>query len=225
MTYADKIKSILSPLERTAFKRLSTPQKIQDYLDSLPINFELSGETYFSATRVLKEKTAHCLEGAVLAAAALAFHGQKPLLLDLLTGSHDESHVVTLFKQNGYWGAISKTNHSVLRWRDPVYRDVRELAVSYFHEYFSWKNGRKSLIGYSVPLDLRRFKMESWITAEEDLFWLVEALDSARHFPLVPKKNSRALRKASKTEIKAISEIVEWKEPENWKGYSGKDAM
>lgn len=223
MTYAQKIRALLSPAEQALFKKLSTPKKIQDYLDSLPINFELSGETYFSATRVMREKTAHCLEGAVLAAAALAYHGHKPLLLDLCTIPEDESHVVTLFHANGYWGALSKTNHAVLRSRDPIYRDVRELAASYFHEYFFWKNGRKSLKTYAV-IDMRKFRPAEWVTADKDLFWLVEKIDGARHFPLVPRKNVRLLRKASKVEIKAVSDILEWPEPKNWKGYSGKDS-
>lgn len=222
MTYAQKIRALLSPFELRLFTKLSTPQKIQDYLDSLPINFELSGETYFSATRVLKEKTAHCLEGAVLAAAVLAFHGEKPLLLDFRTTNDDEDHVVALFRQNGYWGAISKTNHAVLRSRDPVYRNLRELAISYFHEYFLFKNGKKTLREYSMPIDLRRFEPATWVTAQDHLFWLAEAVDDSRHFPLVAKKNVRLLRNATSTEIKAGS-TVEWPEPKNWKGYSGKE--
>lgn len=223
MTYAQKIRALLSPAELALFKKLSTPQKIQDYLDTLPINFELSGETYFSATRVLKEKTAHCLEGAVLAAAVLAFHGNTPLLLDLRTNDHDEDHVVALFRQNGFLGAISKTNHAVLRYRDPIYRDVRELVASYFHEYFSWKTGKKTLIAYSAPFDLSRFKPEKWVTSDKDLFWLAKAIDDSLHFPLVPSKNKRVLRKASNVEIQTVSDIVEWQEPRNWKGYSGED--
>ncbi len=222
MTYAQKIRALLSPAEQALFKKLSTPQKIQDYLDTLPINFELSGETYFSATRVLKEKTAHCLEGAVLAAAALAYHGQKPLLLDFRTTDDDEDHVVALFRQHGYWGAISKTNHAVLRSRDPVYRNVRELAISYFHEYFLFKNGEKTLREYSTPIDLRRFEPATWVTAQDHLFWLAEAIDDSRHFPLIHKKNRNLLRNASRIEIQAGS-TVEWSEPKNWKGYSGKD--
>src|SRR3989344_7563100 len=134
MAYARRIRKVLTPPEILVFKKLRTPQKIQDYLDALPINFEDSGETYRSPRRLLGAKEAHCLEGALFAAAVLAYHGQKPLLLDLRTTPRDEDHVVALFRQNGRWGAISKTNHAVLRYRDPVYKDVRELAMSYFHE-------------------------------------------------------------------------------------------
>lgn len=211
MPDAVRMQEILSSAERKILKRLSTPQKIQDYLDTLPFNFEAEGETYMSPRRVLRDKTAHCLEGALFAASALAYHGARPLLMDLKTTSGDDDHVVTLFKQNGYWGAISKTNHAVLRWRDPIYKTMRELALSYFHEYFL-KTGRKTLHSYSAPFDLSKFAPEKWVTAEKDLDWLVERLDNSKHFPIVPKKNARLIRKASDVEIRT-GEIVEWKVP------------
>ncbi|HCM43946.1 MAG: hypothetical protein UY59_C0009G0010 [Candidatus Kaiserbacteria bacterium GW2011_GWA1_50_28] len=212
MQYADRLRAILTPPERRVFESLNTPQKIQDYLDTLSMNFEIQGETYMSPRMVLREKTAHCFEGALLAAAALMYNGHSPLLLDLQTIASDEDHVITLFQHNGYWGAISKTNHTMLRWRDPVYKTIRELAMSYFHEYVMWDDGRKSLLAYSKPFDLRRFAPERWVTSEENLLWLAEKLDNSRHFPIVPKKNARLLRSASKIELKAMR-IVEWKEP------------
>ncbi len=209
MRYADRIKLILTTKERALFKRLSTPIKIQDYLDTLPINFEVTGETYLSPRLVLQRKTAHCMEGALLAAAALAYHGAKPQLLDLQTAAEDDDHVVALFQQGGRWGAISKTNHAILRYRDPVYASVRELALSYFHEYFLEENGKKTLRAYSAPFDLSRFAPEKWMTATEDLDWLAGELDWSRHFPIVSKKVLRALRPASKVERRAIS-LTEW---------------
>ncbi len=207
--YTELKKSILTPFERRVFEKLSTPQKIQTYLDTLPINFEPKDETYMSPRRVIRAKTAHCFEGALFAAACLAYHGQKPLLLDFRTIPADEDHVVALFKQNGYWGAISKTNHAILRYREPVYESVRELAMSYFHEYLMW-DGRKSLRAYSKPFDLSKFASEKWVIADEELFWLVEALDNTRHFPTVPQKNLRLLRKAYDVELRAMK-ITEWK--------------
>ena len=208
MMYADKIKKALTPLERQLFSRLNTPQKIQDYLDSLPINFETSGETYMSPRRTIEAGAAHCFEGALLAAAILAYHGQKPLILDLKTAPIDQDHVVALFKQNGYWGAISKTNHAVLRYRDPIYKTVRELALSYFHEYFM-KDGRKTLRTYSAPFDLSYRPLTSWLTAEEELFDLVQELDGSPHFPLVPKENLKLLRRATDFEVDTV-EAAEW---------------
>ncbi|OGG51037.1 hypothetical protein A2763_04165 [Candidatus Kaiserbacteria bacterium RIFCSPHIGHO2_01_FULL_54_36] len=210
--YAERIKALLSPAERKIIARLTTPQKIQDYLDTLPVNFELRGETYMSPRRTIKQRTAHCFEGALLAAAALAYHGQKPLLMDLQTTPSDEDHVVALFEQNGRWGAISKTNHSILRYRDAVYLSPRELAMSYFHEYIEWKSAKKSLRGYSAPFDLSRYAPKRWVTAEEELEWLVEALDSSRHFPIALEKNLRQLRRASKIELKTL-DLAEWSKP------------
>lgn len=126
----------LTKHEETLLRKLKTPALIQDYLDRLPINFESEGDTHYSPRVVLRKKTAHCIEGALLAATALWLQGKAPLLLDLKTKQHDDEHVVALFKDGTYWGAISKTNHGVLRYRDPIYKTVRELALSYYHEYF-----------------------------------------------------------------------------------------
>ncbi|MEK9160421.1 MAG: hypothetical protein AAB440_00065 [Patescibacteria group bacterium] len=199
----------LTPREIVTLRALSTPQKIQDYLDRLPINFEKNGETLMSPRRVLRERTAHCMEGALLAAVALWVHGEKPLLLDLKTDPEDDEHVVALFQVNGYWGAISKTNHVTLRYRDPVYKSVRELAMSYFHEYFLNTNGKKTLRSFSRPYNLQRLGT-SWITAEENLWHIAKDLDRIPHFPTVPSKNRRRIRAASAIERRA-GKLTEWK--------------
>ena len=200
----------LSKEELAVLKKLSTPQKIQDYLDALPQNHEKDGDTYFSPRRVLREQKAHCIEGAMLAAVALWLQGERPLLLDLKTFNIeiDADHVVALYKKNGYWGAISKTNHAVLRYRDPIYKTVRELALSYFHEYFLVTNGEKTLRSYSRPVSLKKFGTK-WITAEQDLSHIAEALDAAKHFSLIPKGYEQHLRPASLVERRAGS-IPEW---------------
>jgi hypothetical protein len=201
---------VLSPGETKALRRLNSPRKIQDFLDSLAINMEHDARTYMSPRRVLATGQAHCVEGAMLAAAALALHGERPLLLDFQAAYDDEDHVVALFRQNGHWGAISKTNHPGLRYRDPIHHSVRGLAASYFHEYYLW-DGRKSLRFFSRPFDLSRYTPESWITARDDLDWLVHALDSSAHSPIIPRGNLRRLRPASAFEIQA-SAAVEWSE-------------
>jgi len=216
--YRDLLKKILTPAERKIFAKLTTPQKIQDYLDTLPINFELSGETYMSPRRVMRTKTAHCFEGALFAAAALAYHGQEPLLMDFQTVPEDEDHVVAIFQRSGRWGAISKTNHAILRYRDPVYGSPRELAMSFFHEYLEW-NGKKSLRNYSKPYDLSQFAPEKWVTEEEDLVWLVDVLDESKHFPIAPKKNLKLLRRAAPVELRAMK-TTEWS-----RGREGKRQM
>jgi len=199
----------LSKEELKTLKKLSTPIKIQDFLDSLPQNHEKKGETYMSPRLVLQERTAHCFEGALLAAAALWLQGERPLLLDLKVIRPDVDHVVALYKRNGYWGAISKTNHATLRFRDPVYRTIRELVLSYFHEYFLDTTGVKTLRSYSNPFDLRRFGVE-WVTGEKSMHYLAQAIDDSRHFSILPKQNEKYIRKADKMERKAGS-LREWK--------------
>ena len=199
----------LTPQETAVFKKLSTSQKIQDFLTALPVNFEKKGGTHYSPRRVLREKKAHCIEGAMFAAAALWFHGQEPLLMDFTTADDDEDHVIAPFRQNGYWGAISKTNHAILRYRDPVYRTPRELALSYFHEYYMFEDGRKTLVSYSLPMNLKRFG-KRWVTEEEDLFHMDDALNAMRHLSIVPKTNKRLLRRADPIERK-VGKIAEWR--------------
>ena len=201
----------LTKSEAAVFRRLRTPEKIQDFLDQLPINFETTGRTYFSPRRVLREGRAHCLEGALLAAAALWRGGGPPLLLDLETTLADEPHVVALFRRGGHWGAISKTNHASLRYRDPIYRTVRELALSYFHEYFVNRTGAKVLRRYSRPFNLRRFGA-GWVTAEENLDYLVEALAASPHYSLLPPGGASRLRPASALERRA-GELTDWPLP------------
>lgn len=199
----------LTPEEEKLFKKLTTPAKIQDYLNSISYNFEKKGETCMSPRRVVNTKCAHCIEGAYLAAAILWYHGEKPLLLDLRSTKHDFDHVVALFKQNGYWGAISKTNHAVLRYREPIYKTIRELALSYFHEYFL-DDGTKTMRDYSAPFSLKQFG-QSWITANEDLWEIGAALDDSTHFPILPPQmKPQKLRKADPVEI-AAGKLVEYR--------------
>lgn len=197
----------LTVSELKTLKKLNSPHKIQDFLDTLMFNFEHSGETYMSPRRVLWEGKAHCLEGALLAALALWLSGEKPLLLDL-KAPHDIDHVVTLYKRNGLWGAISKTNHAALRYRDPIYKTVRELAISYFHEYFINETGKRTLRQFSKPFNLKKLGID-WITSEEELWNIPHALDDIKHFDLFPKETEKFIRRADKVEIRAGT-VVEW---------------
>lgn len=188
---------------------LETPIRIQDFLDTVPCNLEKTGQTYRSPRRSLRDGKMHCLEGALVAAVALWIHGRPPLLLDLKTDD-DVDHVVALYRVGRCWGAISKTNHATLRFRDPVYRTLRELALSYFHEYFDDRTGRKLLTSASArAFDLRRHG-EGWVTAEEDLHAIAEALDEAAHVRLVPRASAAHLREADAMERKA-GRLLEWR--------------
>lgn len=198
----------LTPADKKILSRLNTPHKIQDFLDALPQNHEKNGETCMSPHQVLKERKAHCIEGAMLAAVALWLHGEKPLIMSLKVARGDDDHIIALYKKNGHWGAISKTNHAVLRFRDPVYRTPRELALSYFNEYFLTKNGKKTMRGYSQPINLKRFGTK-WVNAEEDLWDIGNTIFNMPHIPIVPKGNEKHLRKAHTVERTAAS-IKEW---------------
>lgn len=198
----------LSDKDYRTLRALNTPQKIQDFLDTLPINHEKQGETCLSPRSVLSEKKAHCLEGALLAAVALWIHGEKPLVMNFKTTPNDEDHAVTLFRRNGLWGALSKTNHAMLRYRDPAYRSIRELAMSYFHEYYMLEDGKKTLRAYSTPVNVKRFGT-AWITAEENIWTVADALADAPHTPLLTPTALRALRPATRFERTAFR-AVEW---------------
>ncbi|HTW97091.1 MAG TPA: hypothetical protein VMD74_05555 [Candidatus Methylomirabilis sp.] len=199
----------LNENELAVFKKLTTPVKIQDFLDKMPRNCEKNGDTVLSPRRVLREKKMHCIEGALLAATALWLHGRSPLVMDFQATDDDDDHVIALYKINGYWGAISKTNHVGLRWRDPVYRTPRELALSYFHEYLHERTHRKTLLSYSGPINLKKFGIK-WITAEKNLFFLAQKINDARHFPVAPRRNLNLVRPADKMERRA-NRLVEWK--------------
>jgi len=203
--------SSLTEEEKTLLRSFKTPHKVQDFLCTIPMNHEPEGDTCLSPRRVLRERRAHCIEGAMLAAAALRLQGFPPLLLDLTASDTDFDHVIALFKINECWGAISKTNHAVLRYREPVYRTLRELAMSYFHEYFL-DDGRKTLRSYSLPCNLARFDDRRWFTDEKDVWYIPEFLGVVRHFPLLEQTHIRRLRRAEAIE-RNVGKIIEWPDP------------
>ena len=209
--YRNALRALLTPAETRLFKRLDTPQKIQDFLDKVPANFELDGDTVLSPRRLLKARLAHCAEAALFGAAVLAFHGKRVWLMDLRALPSDQDHIVTLFKERGLWGAISKTNHAILRWRDPIYKSARELAMSYAHEY-CLPGGKKSMLEYSRPFSLAGFAPERWVTADDDLHWLMDKLDEAPHVPVAPPAAMRRRRRSPKVELLAQL-VLEWPDP------------
>ena len=194
--------------EKALLKKLNTPAKVQDFLNRMPFNFEKKGETLTSPLFSLRYKRAHCLEGALLGAYILSRHGFRPCLLHLKATEGDFDHVVAPFKIGGFWGALSKTNHAVLRYREPVYKNIRELAMSYFHEYFL-DSGRKTLRKYSALLNLNSFE-KGWEILKGDLWGIDEELDKIKHYNITPRVTLGKLRKADQIEIQA-GKIVEYK--------------
>lgn len=152
--------ALLTPAERRLIAGLTSPPAIQTWLETLRYSPD---DFYRSPLRVLRDRTAHCFDGALFAAAALRRLGHRPLLLDLMTNGRDDEHMLALFRDGRCWGAIAKSNTTGLRYRDPVYRSVRELAMSYFAQYFNVAR-EKTLRGYTGPLDLRAFDRYHWLT-------------------------------------------------------------
>jgi hypothetical protein len=200
----------LTRAEFAVLRRLNTPRKIQAFLHDLKQNFEPDGDTCRPVREVLRTRTAHCIEGAMLAAAALWVHGKPPLLLDL-RATRDFDHVVALFRRNGCWGAISKTNGVFLRWRDPVYRTLRELAMSYFHEYCN-RRDHKTLREYSVPYDLRRADPAVWSSGEKHAWEVAETLDDLRHFGLVSRRQLKEVTRRDAFEREA-GKLQQYRKP------------
>ncbi|PYJ85219.1 MAG: hypothetical protein DME70_09925 [Verrucomicrobia bacterium] len=171
-----------TPAELRKLRALKTPDGIQRFLDDLP--YHLAG-TAWSPRKVLREKTAHCLEGATFAAAALRTLGFPPLILDL-EADQDTDHVLAVFKMRGHWGAIAKSNFAGCRYREPVYRTLRELALSYFNIYFNLR-GERTLRRYSRPVNLARFDGQCWMTSEKDIWFVAEYLVDIPHRPLLKR--------------------------------------
>lgn len=189
------------------YQKYKKPWQIQDFLNTIPLNFT---DTYSSPKKVIEQNKAQCVEGALLAASILKFHGHKPLIMDLRAKDPDVDHVVAVFEMNGYFGSIGKTNHVVLRYRDPVYKNPRELALSFFHEYFL-DSGKKTMYDYSNFFDLTRFNKTNWETSDEELEDIIDALDSSKHNPIVLPWQRKILRKADPLEIEA-GKLVDYKQ-------------
>jgi hypothetical protein len=173
-------------------ERLDTPPKVQAFLNGIPINHEFGGETVLPVREVLRQKRAHCIEGAFFAACAFWVHGHPPLVMHLDCDLSDYPHVIALFRQRGHWGAVSKTNGVALRYRDPIYRSLRELAMSYMHEY-SNKRHRKTLRSYSAAFDMRRLAPQLWVTSEGQCWEAHDRLAALRHYPLITRQQEKLL--------------------------------
>ena len=188
----------LSPRDLRTLRALKTPVRIQKFLDALTYQY---ADTAWSPQRALRERKGHCLEGALLAAAALRINGHPPLLMDL-EAVHDDDHVIALYRERGLWGGIAKSNFSGLRFRAPIYRTLRELALSYFENYYNLR-GERSLRNFSGAVDLARLDGQNWMTSEEDVWCVAELLIAARHYPLFPEKVARALPRLDRRSFEA----------------------
>jgi len=178
---------------RELLKPLASPFRIQEFLDSIPYN---TTERTLSPLLVMKKRMAHCMDGGLLAAAALRNLGFPPLIIDL-SAENDDDHIIAVFREGNCWGAIAKSNTTVLRFREPVYRSLRELAMSYFDLYYNM-NSQKTLRSYSRTIDLSRFDDRNWETTAEDLGFIGDYTYTVRHYPLLTGKQITSLSNVPK---------------------------
>ncbi|HAF09207.1 MAG TPA: hypothetical protein DCK98_03895 [Chloroflexi bacterium] len=187
-----------TPAETRKLRSLKTPYGIQRFLDALPYHL---ATTAWSPRRVLHERTAHCLEGAIFAAAALRAIGRPPFIVDF-EAEGDTDHVLAVFKERGHWGAVAMSNYTGCRYREPVHRTLRELAISYFDVYFNLR-GDRSLRTYSRPVALRRFDDRHWMTSEQDLWFIPEHLLVIAHTRLVTPAMAKRLHRVGERSVAA----------------------
>jgi hypothetical protein len=159
MSFLEKFESFLPVQLQKQLRRLDTPFAIQEYLDSMPY---IGEERDRSPLNVMIDRQCHCLDGGFLAALILWRIGQKPLLIDIVPEpGRDDDHVLALYQVEGRWGAVAKSNYVNLGFREPVYRNLRELVMTYFEHYVSVRQ-EKTLRGYTRPLDASRYTHLNW---------------------------------------------------------------
>jgi hypothetical protein len=175
------IDTYLTSSERFLLDDLDTPIKIQSFLNSLPYSTD---EFYRCPLRVLRDHKAHCFDGALFAAMALRRLGLPPLILELIPNAHDDDHILAVYKRTDHWGAIAQSNFTGLRFREPVYRSIRELVMSYFEDFFNVA-GEKTMLGYRGPIDLKSFDKLKWMSIDEGLEKLADGMDHYRIRPVI----------------------------------------
>ena len=195
-----------SPAELRFLRSLKDPVGIQRYLDSLP--YHLAG-TAWSPRLVLRHGQAHCLEGAIFAASALRVLGYPPLIFDM-EAKNDTDHVMAVYRVRGHWGTIAKSNFTGCHGRDPVYRSLRELAMSYFNLYFNLRKER-SLRNFSRPVNLARFDRRHWMTTEKDVWFIAEYLCDIPHQRLLARGMERHLSRVGDRLYRAELTGHRWK--------------
>jgi hypothetical protein len=189
----------LTPAERALLRRLTTPMKIQAFLDRIEYSSE---ERYRSPLTVLRDRVGHCFDGAVFAAALLRRLGHPPLILDMLPNRWDDDHILALYKIDGHWGALAKSNFSGLRFREPIHRTLRELVLSYFEDYFNAR-GDKTLRAYTAPLNLAAFDKFNWLTDDSAMDKIADRLGQIRPVKLLTPRMAARLAPVDKRSLRA----------------------
>ncbi len=184
MQHSVSIDSSLSDKDLRIISTLDSPGRIQAFLDSIPYSSE---PIYRCPLQVIQDRVAHCFDGALFAAAALRRIGFPPLILDMIPDGRDDDHLLALFKQEGHWGAIAKSNFAGLRFREPIFRNLRELVLSYFEQYYNIER-EKTLRGYTLPLNLKTFDRFDWMTSDTSLERIAQRLDEIKRFFFLTQK-------------------------------------
>jgi hypothetical protein len=197
----EEVRVEFSARELRTLKSLRTPGRIQRFLDDMPYHH---AKTAWSPRLVLEHRQAHCLEGAAFAAAALRMNGFAPLLWDL-ESVRDDDHVLAVFQVNKHWGAIAKSNFAGLRYREPVYKTLRELAMSYFDSYFNLAGERTLRAFATEPIDMRQFDSRHWMTAHDDLWYIAEHLCDVPHSKLLTRAMEKGLTRIGARNLAAGS--------------------
>jgi hypothetical protein len=195
----NRLHSLLHKKELKVFSQLTSPVKIQNFLDSLPYSDE---ERYRCPRSVLLDNKAHCYDGAVFAVAALQMIGFTPLLVEMLPNDRDDDHILAVFRQGKCWGAVAKSNFVGLRYREPVYRSLRELIMSYFESYYNIV-GERTLFGYTAPLNLNRFNKLDWLIHDRAMDVIGKALNGVRKYRIMTPAMTRKLTCVDKRSYKA----------------------
>jgi hypothetical protein len=175
--------------ERRIFDRLATPARLQAFLDRITYS---SDPIYRSPLRVLRERKGHCFDGAIFAAAVLQRIGYPPLILELLPNGRDDDHLLAVYRKDGCWGALAQSNFTGLRYREPIYRSLRELVMSYFEQFYNIDR-EKTLRGYTEPINLRAYDSREWMTRDATMRQIAGGLDRAPHRKVLTRKMVRGL--------------------------------
>jgi hypothetical protein len=195
----DTLEVQLTSSEQKLLDGLNSPIKIQSYINKIPYSAD---EFYRCPLRVLREQKAHCFDGALLAAMALRRIGHPPLILELIPNRHDDDHILALFKQSDHWGAVAQSNFTGLRYREPVYRSLRELVMSYFEDFFN-SAGEKTLVGYRGPINLKVFDQLDWMTSDTGLEKLSTDMDRYCIHPVISSEMAASLARVDERRLRA----------------------
>jgi hypothetical protein len=196
---AEQFERGLSPRDRARLGRITTPAQVQTFLDSIPYSAEAR---YRSPLTAIRDRKAHCFDGAVLAAALLQRIGHPPLVLNMFPNERDDEHLIAPFQRHGAWGAVAQSNMVGLRYREPIHRTLRELMISYFEQYFNVVS-EKTLRTYTRPITLAQFDRQDWTTDDRTMDLIADRLEELSRIPLLTRQMIAGLAEVDRLAFRA----------------------